>query len=732
MDPVTRARELGRRYLDGLLNPAEAAELERILQGSPDAADAFAGLSRLESDLAAHFGEEPERRREAEVLERIERDQHRRRWRSRVVRLALAAGLLLLVGGPLLWWLGERAELPPGGHDVLGGEVLVAGHPVERLADGDLLAVAGQGPALLRLSGGARARLEPETRVLLRGAAPGLAQWIDLLAGEGRFEVPDGEPLRIDTPAGRVTAADSDFTVQLTKPEEGEPQMRQSTLLSVVVLAGLAQVEVREETHFVAAGESRVFGAPEQRGRPGPTAARTLFGQVTEVKGTKLTVALGRRTLPALETFELGPKVKVLIDGKPGKAADLAKDMAVRLEMDDKDAVLAVLAEGPTMGATLKEVGDGKVTLLGRGPAFLIEKDTTYPVAPDARVSIGNKPARLSDLRVGARVMVKLSADRKSAVAILQPDAGREGLPMLAGQIQAVDAKAGTLTLAAGRAGEAQKLTLGKEVKVTILGRQAALSDLKTGVYALVRLAPDRTVLAITVSAARAPDVQGFQGRIVAVQGSKLTLQVGRRGPDSEQVLEVGKSIRVVLDGKPANVSDLAKGMIVRVVRDRDVVVRIVADPQVQTGRVKAVDGDRITLEGRGREDGPTFELTPDTKIALDGKEARAADLKPGTSVMLYLSADGKRLLAIRAGERTERATATIGVLKAVDAKAGTLTVEGLRGGQERTLTLAKEVKVTVAGKEARPEDLKSGQTVVLTLDRDGRTVREITVRGRP
>jgi ferric-dicitrate binding protein FerR (iron transport regulator) len=740
MDPVRRARDLARRYLDGLASAAEAGELEHLLQTNPDAADAFAELSRLEADLSALFSEEPYLRREVEVLEAIARDHRLRRWRGRAIRLTLAASLLLLVGGPLLWWLGEHTALPRPGHSVLDGEVVVGGNAVDRIEDGDLLSVTGAVPALLRLSDGSRARLEPQTRVLLRGPAPGLGQWIDLLAGKGRFEVPArGEALRVDTPAGRVTAVDSDFSVELTRAKEVSWEMTPQPVLGVVVVAGLVEVEVKEEIYVVAAGESRVFGAPKAlRARDAierKTVARTLVGAVTQIKGSQLIVALRRRAVPVMETFEMGPGVKIHIDGKPGKQADLAKDMAVRLQVDDKDALIAVLAEGPTIGATVKKVGDGKITFAGGGRGFLIENDTTYPLAPTARVTIDGKDGLPSELRAGTRIMVKLSADRKSVVMILQPANRRDVPPTVLGQIKAVDAQGKSVTLTVGRPGEEQTLTLGKEVKVLIDGREGKLNDLKTGSFAVVRLAQDRTVMSITanVTVARVPALQGYQARVVAVQGNKISLQVGRRDSPREEELELANSVRVILDGKPVKVTSVTKGMLVRVVKDKDVVRTILVESPTVTGTLKRISDGKIILTSRGRdEQGAIYELAVDARAAIAGRDARPGDLKPGMQVMLRLSADGKRVLLIRTVEGIYASKALLGVVKALDAEASTITIEDPRSGNEHTLKLAKEVKVNIAGSQAKPADLKQGQTVVLMLERDGKTVREIVVRSRP
>src|SRR5687768_7127446 len=123
MDPLTRARDLGRRYFDGLLAEPELHELQALLRGNPDAADAFARLARLEGGLAELFAREQDIRRESRVLDAIGRQGRPRRWLGWAVRLAVAACLLVAVGVPLLWWLARPGDGPdePRGTKIVSG-----------------------------------------------------------------------------------------------------------------------------------------------------------------------------------------------------------------------------------------------------------------------------------------------------------------------------------------------------------------------------------------------------------------------------------------------------------------------------------------------------------------------------------------------------------------------------------------------------------------------------------
>jgi hypothetical protein len=169
-------------------------------------------------------------------------------------------------------------------------------------------------------------------------------------------------------------------------------------------------------------------------------------------------------------------------------------------------------------------------------------------------VTIGDRPGKLTDLKPGTRIMLKLSADRKSVVLILQPPLGRrEGLPTVSGQIKAIDLKANTITLSPGR-GEERTLTLGKEVKVSIDGKPAKVADLKVNSPALLRLAADQTVMAVTVGTVRRPVVRSIQGEVTAVAVSRVTIRAGRRDADAHVNHEPAIEPRIeglLLEGAP-------------------------------------------------------------------------------------------------------------------------------------------------------------------------------------
>ena len=107
---------------------------------------------------------------------------------------------------------------------VASGNVLVDGQPGDRIAEGSTLSVTGPAPAVIDLSDGSRATLDPATQLTLRGRVDSTRQVLHLTAGGGQFQVPyGGGQFRIDTPAGSVTVLGTQFTAVLRSPPQSLP-----------------------------------------------------------------------------------------------------------------------------------------------------------------------------------------------------------------------------------------------------------------------------------------------------------------------------------------------------------------------------------------------------------------------------------------------------------------------------------------------------------------------------
>ena len=257
-----RIQQLIDKHLDGCASQAELAELDRLLVDRPAVADALWKAAQVDAILAIYWqgqsvaADWPVRPGPA--------DLPTRRTMRRLLFAGCAAALLVAAVVGLLHWRHQDA------HRVTAGIVEVAGVPVSFVADNRPLRVVGDQAAVIRLAGGSRAELGPSTLAVVRGRNEAGAQVIELLEGSGRFFVPRmARPLCVHTAAGSVTAATTDFQVNLW-PTEGkgdeEMQFRSILVLAVAVFAGMVEVSSPDEHCVLMAGAQAVFGAETPTG----------------------------------------------------------------------------------------------------------------------------------------------------------------------------------------------------------------------------------------------------------------------------------------------------------------------------------------------------------------------------------------------------------------------------------------------------------------------------------
>lgn len=326
-------------------------------------------------------------------------------------------------------------------------------------------------------------------------------------------------------------------------------------------------------------------------------------------------------------------------------------------------------------------------TTQGRGEQPATEK--TYSLAKDAEVAVGLadrrafgilKECKLTDLTPGVTVTLALSADEKSVDAVIA-----EG-PSVRGVLKSVDAEKKTITVTTQiRRGE---------------GRGEVETEEKT-----YSVAPTAEI-----------GVDDGRGRRFSVKEAKLT--------------------------------DLAQGSYVMLslsVDQKQAAVVLAEGPNVY-GAVKAVDAGKntitVTVQGGRAEDAQekTFDVAKDTLTLLDDnrdrrlslKEGKLADIPVGSGIQLKLSADQKFVTMLRVQGPNIPA-----LLKAVNADKGTVTIltRVARGdtAEEKTLNVAKDVRVLIEGKSAKLTDVKieeNGPFVMLRLSLDGKTVQAIVDGG--
>jgi len=443
---MDRTRTLIEKYLAGMLEPNELAELERMLREDRAAADLFASMTRLESELHACFQQEANIQETTSGLQKaIETASVAKKgaWSRTAVWWSAAAVVLVAAGGILfsLWKNGQRAPLEngngivkiepkdnppqvdPKSTQVIAGDVRVNGQLAKTANTGDRLHVVSQQSAILSLPDGSKAEFETASEFVLRGEMAGMSQVVEMVDGTGTFKVEPAEGgFQVETPVGRVTALGTEFRVKLRTQGDVKERVFPGTkiaALAVLVISGVVEVEVAGKTYTLYAGDDRQFPAGRESGK----ALRETLTVLESIEKVQIVVTQGGDR-PKKTTVPLTDDVRILIDGKPGRADDLGKGMMVYLQrFQGDDEVIGLRVEGPTINGSLKSVQpkDRTFTISLRKGKGSDVPDRTLALLPDTRIEIGGRPIALAELTVGSTVIVRLSVDQKSALQITVP-----------------------------------------------------------------------------------------------------------------------------------------------------------------------------------------------------------------------------------------------------------------------------------------------------------------------
>lgn len=250
-------------------------------------------------------------------------------------------------------------------------------------------------------------------------------------------------------------------------------------------------------------------------------------------------------------------------------------------------------------------------------------------------------------------------------------EAPRTPFDAYTGTIKSIDATQGTLDLTlGGDLRRDQAFNLQRDTRVTIDSKDAKLSDLKAGMAITVQAKKGAfEVVAITTEGRSA------RALIDSVDAQARTISLKTEG--APRVLNVAKTVEVLITGKPATLADVKPGsatlkysadgaQIVSIVtgtqRDgerpagRDPVAR---EPVVR-GLFKSLNATTgelvVNIREEGREGVLTVVMDNEAAIVKGREVLKPADLKVGTEVTVVLSEDKKvarRIqIVIRDGDR--------------------------------------------------------------------------------
>jgi len=154
---------------------------------------------------------------------------------------------------------------------------------------------------------------------------------------------------------------------------------------------------------------------------------------------------------------------------------------------------------------------------------------------------------------------------------------------------------------------------------------------------------------------------------------------------------------------------------------------------------VSAAAGKLVMTGDDGKEH--SHAISKDVKVTIDGKPGKLEDLKKGDKIKVTTDKDNK-VLAVSSGDAVKLGTNPVVTFNAiaddkdaadkdndlvhnetvVSAGEGKLVAEDA-DGKKHTHTVGDTAKITIKGKAAKLEDLKKGDKVKVTLDKDGKVL---------
>jgi len=262
-----------------------------------------------------------------------------------------------------------------------------------------------------------------------------------------------------------------------------------------------------------------------------------------------------------------------------------------------------------------------------------------------------------------------LNAEKK-VVAVAQDKVGDKA-PGLSGTFKKFDDKANTVTVAIvtqkGQPAADQTFPLAANVKISVLGNAAKLSDIAADKPVQLKLDADKKVASIAQDKASekgdkgAGGVSGTFKKFDATANTVTVAIVTQKGqPAEEQTFKVTADTKVSVLGNAAKLSDVVVDKQVQLKLDAD--KKVIALAQVDktsggiNGVLKKIDDKASTVtiavvkvKGQPAEE-QTFNLIADSKIIISGKPAKLGELDLQKPVAFTLNAD-KKIAAISQGK---------------------------------------------------------------------------------
>jgi preprotein translocase subunit YajC len=324
----------------------------------------------------------------------------------------------------------------------------------------------------------------------------------------------------------------------------------------------------------------------------------------------------------------------------------------------------------------------------------------TVKINDQTQLILDGSPAKLSDVPVGAAARAVYDPTTKLAARVLVHSEHPHAV--VAGKVTAVGAS--SITIAPDE-GSPVTLSADSSTKVALDGKPSQLSAIKVGDTA--RALYDSSTLVAAAIEAESPhhELAEVEGKVTAVDASSITIAPGEGSPVK---LGTDSSTKVILDGKPSQLSAIKVGDKARALYDSSTLVAAAIEAESPhhelaevEGKVTAADASSITI---APEEGSPVTLGTDssTKVVLDGEPSTLSAIKVGDKARaLY---DGTTLVAtaIQAQSPHHELAEIEGQVTAVGGSSISITPDHPRHANAVTLTTSAATQIFLDGKVSK------------------------------
>jgi RNA polymerase sigma factor (sigma-70 family) len=304
---------------------------------------------------------------------------------------------------------------------------------------------------------------------------------------------------------------------------------------------------------------------------------------------------------------------------------------------------------------------ENTITLNTKGDKGLAEK--VIKLTADAKVIIDDKPGSLKDVPKGASATLLGPVTKEGQPA--EASEVRISGQSVTGTVTKADASSVSVEVPSKEGATVKTFKVTADTKIYIGSKEPSkAADLKVGEKVVVVASTDGAS-AVSIGGGFKPDGEKpdktktapkLGGKVASVDAKERTITLTTKGDAAGMVVKVTADAKVTIDGKDAKLADVAKGMSVTftIASAKDGQPReaseVIATGPTFAGLIRQIDAAAITV-GTEKAD-RTFKLTSASKVVINGKDAKLADLKAGDKVAVTLSADESTAMSIVMGEK--------------------------------------------------------------------------------